>query len=355
MQVIELFGLTRWISRNIKQRTIPERYRALYKILAQNTQPNQPKVPFENERRDLVAALNETPLHQLTEKQLEVLTKFGIAANVGPNAGTEIEQLFRDLNLDLATLAVKVKERMEAVQEGLKKSELLYSALVMFKSEVSLDPVNGAILRVVFTDGAAIRHVVDLEDWAKRWSQIARGVTAIHGSTPEQVEVVTAETGSIMISFLLAVPVAISISKIVSGALTMTERVIKILQQVEVLRELKLKNKKLHLDLKKEIDEIKRDGITEIHQEIIKGHIAADGDGDVKAAAKLSVSHIVEFLQKGGQIDLLLPSIDESELPKAAAKQNQQLRETVEQIRKLEQSIKLLERHAPEVPDEGNA
>ncbi|WP_187148401.1 hypothetical protein [Thioalkalivibrio sulfidiphilus] len=50
MQVEELYDLTSWIQAEIVDKQIVQKYQQLHKVLQVNTQPNQQKQPFEEQK-----------------------------------------------------------------------------------------------------------------------------------------------------------------------------------------------------------------------------------------------------------------------------------------------------------------
>ena len=59
MNVSELFELTHWITREIEDENIPQKYQAVQTILQQHAQPNQQKTPFETQKDDLIDSLKK--------------------------------------------------------------------------------------------------------------------------------------------------------------------------------------------------------------------------------------------------------------------------------------------------------
>ena len=57
MNISELFNLTHWVSTEIVDAQIPQKYQALFNILQQHTQPNQQKQPFDAQKNDLTETL----------------------------------------------------------------------------------------------------------------------------------------------------------------------------------------------------------------------------------------------------------------------------------------------------------
>ncbi len=250
MDISELIQLTHWIDREIKGEQIPERYENLKQVLQANGRPNQPKQPFESQRDDLLAALPKVPLEVLNNQQLAFLRKIGIGNNVGVEAVSQVEDvLFRNA-IDVATAAQKLGEITEQIAEGIAKSDAIQNALADSIEDELVPELDGKVLvRVAFTHEASISNVVDLKTWSNIWHDIGRGIAMIHDAPPEEIQVIGASRGSVVLDLAVAYGIAATISKIILEALKVTEKVLDIRKKAEEIRALKLGNAKIAKEL----------------------------------------------------------------------------------------------------------
>jgi hypothetical protein len=345
MDVSELFQLTCWIDREIKNEQISQRYQRLRDILNANTQPNRPKQPFENEKDDLIQALEKVPSESLSIQQLETLRKVGIGNHVGKSAVETVEDILFRNGLDIATAGQKFAEISNDVQRGVEWADSVRNALSDLVAE---EPVlDGKILvRVTFSSEASIRNAVDLKTWSNIWHDIGRGVAMIHDCSPEQVEVVGASRGSIVLELGVPCQIAGTIAGIILAALKITETILNIRKKAAELKAMPLGNPKIVKDLDEEANNQKEKGVDTIVESVIKGKRKKEtAEGDKVTALRKSVNNLVDFLEKGGAVDCVIPE-DEPEVDtneKTGNRNIRELRATFQEIRQLEITIKQLE------------
>ena len=181
-------------------------------------------------------------------------------------------------------------------------------------------------------------NVADFKNWGNIWFDIGRGVAMAHNASPEDVKIVGATKGSIIIELAVIASIAATTSGIILAALKVAEKVLDILKKAEEIRNLKLQNSKLANDLKHEAENEKQAGIEAISAEIIKQlKLKKNGEGDKVAALEKAVKNLVNFIESGGEVDFIIPEEDtessESETNKPRYKD---LRVTFQEIRYLE-------------------
>ena len=109
MQIQELLRLTDWFQKNIVDEKIPSFYKNLHNKMNQNTRvnTNQPRQPFEEEKENLLNALETVNLNSLTLEQISFLEQLEIAELLGQEKISNIENVLYVNNLDLATATQK--------------------------------------------------------------------------------------------------------------------------------------------------------------------------------------------------------------------------------------------------------
>lgn len=163
-----------------------------------------------------------------------------------------------------------------------------------------------------------------------------------HGLSPEDIKIVGATKGSIIIELAVITSIATTTSGIILAALKVAEKVIDIRKKAEELRGLKLKNDSLAKDLDKEAENEKKDGIEEITDLIAKQlKIKKTSEGDKVKALDTAVKNLVNFIEKGGIVDFIVPEEEETE--DGEVDKNAELRVAFQEIRKLEKKIELIE------------
>jgi ribosomal protein S13 len=346
----ELFDLTQWIDREIKAKRIRDLYQNLQSILQSNTGPNRTKQPFENERNELIAAISTVPLESLSTEQVDFLQKLGIGNHIGEVGASEVEDILFRNPLDPATAAQKFAKIIQEIDQGIQKSDQLKQTLTgIIPPEPELK--DQVLVRVTFSNEAAITNVVDLKNWSGIWYDIGRGVAMINDASPEEIQVVGAGKGSVVIELAVAYGIGKTIAAVILEALKVAEKVVDIRRKVEEIKGLKLSNSKIAKELQDAAGIEKKKGIESITETITKVKRKKDGtEGDKVVAFDKAVSQLVDFLEKGGNVDCVIPeeeSSDESAKQGPKAAEVRELRTTFREIRLLERRLEQLEDKKP--------
>lgn len=342
MNVDELWGLTQWVEREVGQLQIRDLYNSLAGVVRQNTQPQ--RVPIETQKTALLHSLRQLNLSTLTRDQLGFLNLLGIAGYLGEQGAKNVEQILFEGALDVVTAANKLQQITSHITTALEKIDSIRKGLSGLATPV--EPAtkgDEVLLRVTFTGDASIGNVADLKEWSSDWYNIARGIAMAHDQPPESVRVVGAAKGSIVIELAAVLVVAKTASLIILEALKVSERVVAILQQVETLRTMRLNNKRIATDLKKEAERDRSDGIAQITEKAVKQiGLKKDSAGDKFVALESAIKGLVTFLTKGGEVDCVVPDAPpDAQAESAAARQ--ELAQTFKQIRDLGEHVKRLE------------
>lgn len=355
MHVTELYELTMWIDREIVEGQIEQKYQALHSVLHQNAQPNQQKQPFESQKTDLMEAISNVALDRLTIDQLEFLGKLGIAQHIAENGIETVEDILFKNVIDIATSAENVQEIIQSIKEGINRSNKIKSGLEGCV-ELDVTEVDEILMRVNFSGHATMSNITDFKTWGNIWYDIIRGVAMAHGNSPEEVRIVGAKKGSIVIELAVIYGIAKTLSAIILEALKVAERALEIRKKAEEIKGLKLTNKKLWSELEKEAEIEKVEGVKNITDNIVKTlSIKTDGEGDKITAMDKSVRNLVDFIEKGGEIDFVIPEEQTSEdeddeekgVDKKQAQKIKELRVAFEEIRRLEHKVKQIEQKNP--------
>ncbi len=343
MNVSELFDLTHWVMDKIVATQIPQKYQTLQQILQQNSRPNQKQQPFETQKNDLTETLKNVPLRKLTKDQLLFLHKLGIAQAVGDEGIDVIEDILYKNVIDVATSAQKLDQIHQEIIKGIQKSDQIKAGLKGCVFEEEYETENEVLIRVSFTGHATMSNVTDFKSWGNIWYEIGRGIAMAHDSSPEDVKIVGATKGSIIIELAVIVSIATTTSGIILAALKVAEKVLDIRKKAEEIRNLKLKNTKLASDMEKEAEKEKTAGIEEIATETIKKlKLKKEGEGDKINALDKAVKNLVSFIESGGEVDFIMPD-KEVESDQTASDNYNKLGVTFQEIRQLENKIKLIE------------
>jgi hypothetical protein len=344
MNADEILRLTYWIDDEIKGRKIVSLYTQLVDIL-QNNANSTPSRPFSSEKEELKKALRAVDLQSLTNEQLELLSRLGVASAVGLDGVNALDEILVKAGLDISTAWTMVSEARDRVQKGIERSNQIRKSL-----DGLIDQVDGALslprIRVRFSGDAAISNIVDLKKWAGEWHDIGRGIAMSQGVAPEEISVVSAHRGSIIITLAASYGVVKIIAEILLRSLEVAQKTLDIKKTAEEIRSLRLANDKIAKELEDQISAERDVGIQKISGEIVAASSVSSDHGDRITALESSVKKLVSFLEKGGHVDLLLPEIEEEANEEELSLQDREIKELrarVHQIRLLEANVKLLE------------
>lgn len=336
MNVTELYELTEWIRQEVVAAEIPNKYQQLLQVLQQHAQ-NQRQTPFEDQKESLIDVLGKVSIDQLSKEQQSFLGNLGIAGIVGEKGISKVEDILYKNVIDIATSAAKLDGMLKMLNQGIGKSNKIFSGLDGCIDYEEYENSDEILMRVTFTGNAGMNNVKDLKSWGTTWYDISRGVAMAHGEPPEAVHVVGATKGSIIIELATVATIAGTVSGIILSALKVAEKVVDIRKKAEELRGLKLQNEKLAEIVEEEADSEKQHGIEQISVNI-SAELKIESDGEKVNALTKSVKNLVDFVEKGGVVDFVAPE-DEGENEDKHA----ELRLSFEEIRRLEKRLNLLE------------
>ena len=342
MNTTELYQLTEWIDTNVRAKNIAKKYQVIHTTLAQNANPGQQNA-IEPLKEDLINSITEIELEQLTVDQIAFLTRMGIAEYVGENAIKHIEDILFRNTLDHATASAEFNKIFDSINNGLAKSKQIKSGLTDLIDPEEL-PENEALIRVGFVKDSAVNNVDDLKKWSGVWFDIGRGIAMAHGKTPKDVRVIGAKKGSIVIEFAVAYAIAKTTGKIILFALQVADKVLEIKKKAVEVRGMELKNKQIAAELEQEAKDLieeKKQSITEL----IFDELGVNNqvDGEKRTALENAIKKLIEFIERGGEVDCILPDEVEDGKSSINAEDIKAIREEFRDIRALENKIKRLE------------
>lgn len=350
MNVSELFELTNWIQTEIVNRQIPQKYQTLQQILQRNAQPNQQKQPFEDQKNDLIESIKKVRINRLTKDQLEFLRNLNIAQAIGKEGVDTIEDILYKNVIDIATAAKKIQEIHQRLTQGIQKANQIRTGLEGCVVEEEYEVEGEVLIRIYFRDKASLANVTDFKKWGETWHDIGRGIAMAHNATPEDIKIVGATSGSIVLEMATMASIATTTSAIIYSILKVVEKVLEIRKKAEEIKNLQLNNKKIALELEEEAKKEIENGAKRIANELIKElGLKQEGEGDKINALEKAVSKLLNFIELGGEVDFIIPEEDmvesdeEVEQIEKSKIDYTQIKDTSEKIRQLEYKIKALE------------
>jgi len=352
MNVIELYRLTNWVNEEIVNEKLPQKYSQLHSVLQQNTQANQPKAAFETQKNDLIKAISDIELMKLTKDQLSFLDELGILSAFGQHGVEQIENILFRNSLDIATAAQNIQGIMGKLNEGIRKIKLISDGLEGCIHDDSDEDIDEVLIRVSFLGDAEISNVKDFKEWGAQWHDIGRGIAMACNATPEDIKIIGAAKGSVILELLTNPQIATTIGGIIWGSLKVAEKVLDIRKKASEIRQIDLTNKQLEKnasDLEKTAGAEKETGIKNIIALQVKElSLKKNGDGEKITALEKSITNLVDFIEKGGEVDFVVPEEENAEEESSDESCYTRIREQAQEIRSLEDKLKLLEHNNTE-------
>ncbi len=284
---------------------------------ASQNKKQEVRAPLEN----LTKVLKEMPLTELNLQQMDQLEAMDVAQFLGDRGAVNVRKLVTQSSYDPASSANEVGVASSTVASAVTKFEVLVSALKasQFDEHRSAKGIGilskEAIARIHFKEEASIGNIADMKKWASDWNDIVRGIGHLVQETPQDLRVVSAGNGSLIIGIsgsMAVIAILAHLSKKVSGIVLDGVRVAN---AIEDLRHKKLMNADIEKEMRKNIAAKESNLVKETIAELKVG--ASENYGqEHDAHLETAVKKYVAFAKKGGEVDYLEPpSVYTDDLP----------------------------------------
>lgn len=307
MNVDELYRLAVWFNAEFPE--LSRLYKSLLSPLNHNaSQPD--KRPLEEQLNVLVEFLTHQDFSVLSLEQIYILSLLGVDLYIGHPGADYVNSAVRTSNYDPATAVQRLNTAMQAISnargllaayaESVKNMGLEYS---------DVEAEDGFItIRIGFQNDAAINNVVDWKNSAREWHDIVRGLSMVCGEKPEDIKVIGAATGSIIMVLATTAAFATLLASISKYITVAARDIIEIQISLENLRQKKILTKNMELEFKKLEKETAESTISKV-ESLVEEDIK-DFDGDIKVALSSSIKKLLNFSEKGGTVDFVAPEDD---------------------------------------------
>jgi len=345
VQIQELLSLTYWVDENIINAQVPQKYKQLLAVLQHNVnvKNNQPRQEFKTQTDDLVDAIRVITTNGLTNEQERMLDKLNILQNVGLTGVEQLEGILFRNSLDIATAANELAQIYQKISASISSSNQIKGSLqpLLEIEDDEEEDDHDVVMRVHFQNDVALDNISDFKKWGSTWFDIGRGIAMAHDHAPEDIKVIGAQKGSIIIELAVVAAIAATASSIILSALKVADRVLTIRKKAEEIKSLKLSNKKLESDLEREAEKEKKDGLDRITKELsVTLKIDQNGDGEKVKALEKAVKNLINFVENGGEVDFFA---DEQEVDDEENPEIEQLRVNFAEIKQLEKRVLAIE------------
>jgi len=307
MNVDELYRLGIWYANQFSE--LNRHYSALLDPLTHNaSQPD--KRPVENELNTLNSFLSVQKFDELSIEQIKMLNSLGVDTYIGPEGASYVEASVRTSNYDPATAV----QRLNSAIQSINSTRTLLSAYIDAVNNLGFgaDEVlaeDGLItIRIGFQNDVAINNVTDWKDTAKEWYDIIRGVSMACEEKPEDVKVIGAATGSVILILAGTAAFTAILAKISTHLTSVVKDIIGVRMELENLRQKKILTATMESEFRK-IEKDKSDNAISTIEKLLEGNIKVK-DGDINVALNNSIKKLLTFSEKGGTVDFVSPEDD---------------------------------------------
>lgn len=304
MQVQELVTLGQFLKTFIKERNLAGVYQQLIDAVNQAAQNQNP----ENVQTHLVALrkLHEEVVQQvLSPAQAKLMEDYGAHELLGKAALEQLDQIFASHQAHPQGLVAALQKLLKRTNQLVSNATQLVTVLEpLLESIKDMEPElanDEGRLWLYFADAASINTINDLEVAAETWKQVLHHFSRLPGAATEGGRILQIHKRSpleleVAANIAILAPLAYGIHWL----LQRVEHVIKIRQEAERLKQMKLNTKAIEL-LLKEADE-KRKQIADEAAEAVKEHFKSDHE--TRNAVKQALSKVLTFIEDGGQLDI---------------------------------------------------
>lgn len=343
MNTRELFSLCEWFSTHAKPAA--QYYGELQAALRHNaTQPQ--KQPVRDQLNKLLSALRSMPMHELNNDQIHILEGQNVVHLTGAPGAKGVEKIVKSARFDPATANAEIQQMHHAMNEALRKLGAVKDSLLEIEEfETYQSDFDQMIVRIHFKDTAAISDVAAWKEWSNEWFDIVRGIAMCVDEAPENVRVLGARQGSV-IMILGATAGVTALLLLISNHLTkIALNGLQVANAVEDLKQ-KVKLNQVQVEgLEKSIADGDKNAVKDLVNEA-KESLPKAIDGGQENALINSITKFQNFTRKGGEVDFLAPpdpdDVAEMELDENEVQQITEIRETLEELRNIREETRLL-------------
>ena len=347
MNVVELYTLAKWVVRELIETDLLDKYSNLHAILQQNA--HQSSVAFEEPKNDLIESIKRVDLTTLTKDQVAFLNQVGILQAIGKQSEQQIENILFRNRLDIITVVEKFQVIIDDLNNGIGKMNFLREGLEGCIQDDIDEYGDDVIMRVSFLNDASMSDIKKFKNWGDKWHSIGRGIAIAHGKAPEDIKIVGASKGSVILDLSTSYEIVITLGSIIWSALIVSDKVLEIKKKASEIKYINLKSeqlKKISAELKETAAIEKESGIKIIVEDHVKKlNLKKGGVGDKITTLNNSITYLVDFIEKGGEIDFVIPEQEALNSDKENLIEDKfaEIRESAKEIRILENKLKLIE------------
>ncbi|MBX3134047.1 MAG: hypothetical protein KF689_11770 [Gemmatimonadaceae bacterium] len=270
--------------------------------------------------------------------------KIVVAAGLAPLCGEALSRRIAGCFEGAAMTPATAVRKLTELQKELDAARRNASAVVAGLAKLGIEEVNLEAdeyeLGVLLPETAAHGELGTVNEELKHWNQIVRAFQEAAGDEEREVRIRSFSDGSLLVFLGVGAWVAHHLMTAVERLLAAYERILDIRLKREELARLGVPPTELSLAKKTEKELIEKESaalLKDLTQAIAKG-TKAERKQEIESHLKVAVSLVAKFLDKGGQIEITVPPIDDpdaenedsEEADEASAKDGKPSRELLE-------------------------
>ncbi|WP_171184105.1 hypothetical protein [Ruegeria sp. HKCCC2117] len=310
MEVSEVTRLAQWFTDNSSE--VRSDYQELIKVLDHNARQTQ-KLPFSEHVAQLSRSLINMPTKELSLLQYRVLESLHVDSFIGKKGSDWVYHLVRDTSFDPSTLLEKIQSTLNYLEdaERLLRDFSSVASEIGFKEPVVEEDEASYIVNVIFKDDASIRNVVEWKDTAKDWDLIIGSVAGLVDEKPEEVKVIGASNGSIVLTLAATYSVVKLLAMISKNVASIANDYLDFRIKLHALEQSKFMTATMKKELIKQEESLRKESKEQVLKEVKEAVPNAAPEALTKFDKGLD--NFIDFGEKGGGVDFVSPpELDEN-------------------------------------------
>ena len=224
-----------------------------------------------------------------------------------------IAACFEGAAMTPATAVRKLTDLQKELDAARRNASAVVAGLAKLGIEEESLATDEYELGVLLPENASHGELGTVNEELKHWNQIVRAFQEAAGDEEREVRIRSFSDGSILVFLGVGAWVAHHLMTAVERLLAAYERILDIRLKREELARLGVPPTEISLAKKTEKELIEKESaalLKELTQALAKG-TKADRKQEIETHLKVAVSMVAKFLDKGGQIEVTVPSIDD--------------------------------------------
>lgn len=326
MNLLEFKDLIEWVTTEIVAKQIPQKYQQLSNTLTKNLQPNQQSQALKPFRDALDSALNDMNMEALNTLQYKKLIDLEVGNYFGEEGKLFVQNEFINNPHDLKVVSDNIAKAFNDINTFVAKINHMKTYAEYFVTSEIITEEHKNVLRIIYKNEVSINSLEDLKKRTADLYAIMRSFAAIGDQNPSNIELVSVENGSVVFDFIIAGGIILPI----------IYKSVKAVLEISILnydRKIKIKElEKLEMDVsspKASLKEAEEGALDTIYESIIS-LLDKEVPQEVKGQLKTSVKKLHQFIEGGGEIDIVNPEVTEE-----SGTVNEELETLITEVRRL--------------------